>query len=247
MSTSTKSSIDKKQFYYEKKYDMMEAEYLSAAKLINNTSTLENLPAVELINNASTSENLASIARTPVLLDASEGEAVDREEKLHAICRNTVAEEGYGSRILCYIYPKEGNIKKQRKRAPQNQKRSAEKMKDTSSNKFKDVLAGSTVLIHIPKYAINLEIRIQHEFLTTDAELSNVENDNDLMQTLSSKGVVVANQAIAEKSDAYTEDGENTLQPALSNKNENKNDFKFTKDTNDMSKANVNEIKSDLD
>ncbi|KAF2882950.1 hypothetical protein ILUMI_23221, partial [Ignelater luminosus] len=50
----------------------------------NDTSaTSENLPAIELINNnASTSEDPALTARTPVLLVASEGEAVDRRKSV---------------------------------------------------------------------------------------------------------------------------------------------------------------------
>ncbi|KAF2883575.1 hypothetical protein ILUMI_22593 [Ignelater luminosus] len=65
---------------------------------------------------------------------------------VHAICGSTVGEERYT------IYAKkEGNIKEQREHAAQNLKRSAGKMKDTSSKKFKDVLVSSTILIDVPK------------------------------------------------------------------------------------------------
>ncbi|KAF2904823.1 hypothetical protein ILUMI_01350 [Ignelater luminosus] len=111
------------------------AEDLPAAELINNNvSTSEDLPAAQFINNnASTSEDPASTARIPVLLVASEGEAVDREEKafrvvcgmeftgahsydicknpVHAIYGNTAGEEGYGSRILCYLCQKRREYK----------------------------------------------------------------------------------------------------------------------------------------
>ncbi|KAF2894052.1 hypothetical protein ILUMI_12122, partial [Ignelater luminosus] len=92
---------------------------------------------------------------------ASEGEAVDREEKAFCVvcgmestgahlcdicnnpecirCGNTVGEEGNESRIPCYLCQKEGNIKEQREHAAQNLKGPDAKMKDTSSNKFKDV------------------------------------------------------------------------------------------------------------
>ncbi|KAF2894663.1 hypothetical protein ILUMI_11509 [Ignelater luminosus] len=106
------------------------------------------------------------------MLFASEGEAVDRKKTfcvvcgmestgthlcdisknpVHAVCGRTVAEKGHGSRILCYLCQKEGNIKEQREHAPQNKKGFAEKMKDNSSKKFKDLLVGSTVLIDVPK------------------------------------------------------------------------------------------------
>ncbi|KAF2893596.1 hypothetical protein ILUMI_12578 [Ignelater luminosus] len=63
------------------------SEDLTAAELINNNvSTSEDLPAAEFINNnASTSEDPTSTANTPVVLVASEGEAVDREEKAFCV------------------------------------------------------------------------------------------------------------------------------------------------------------------
>ncbi|KAF2889933.1 hypothetical protein ILUMI_16240 [Ignelater luminosus] len=101
----------------------------------DNTSTSEDLPAAALINNnASTSEEPALTGRTPVLLVESKGEAVDKEGKafcvvcrmkftgahlcdicknlVHAICGNTVGEEGYGWKILCYVCQKRRKFKR---------------------------------------------------------------------------------------------------------------------------------------
>ncbi|KAF2893729.1 hypothetical protein ILUMI_12444 [Ignelater luminosus] len=129
---------------------------LLAAELINNNlSTLEDLPAAEFINNnASTSEDSASTAGTPVLLVALEGEAVDRKKK-RFVARN-MWKYGRRRRIwiensMLFMPKKEGNIKEQREHAAQNLKRSAEKMKDTSSKKFKVVLMSSTILIDVSK------------------------------------------------------------------------------------------------
>ncbi|KAF2893760.1 hypothetical protein ILUMI_12415 [Ignelater luminosus] len=125
------------------------SEDLPAAELINNNvSTLEDLPAVELINNnASASEDAASTARTPVLLVAPEGKAVDREEKAFCV---VCGMKSTGTHLVSRKIWVE-NIYARKKGAPHNLKRFAEKMKDTSSKKFKDVLVGSTVLIDVPK------------------------------------------------------------------------------------------------
>ncbi|KAI4463133.1 proteasome inhibitor [Holotrichia oblita] len=70
---------------------------------------------------------------------------------VHAICGNTVGEEGYGSKILCYLCQKEESIKDQRENAAKHLIRSAEKMKEVSLKKFKDVVVDSTVLVDVPK------------------------------------------------------------------------------------------------
>ncbi|CAG5053588.1 unnamed protein product [Parnassius apollo] len=56
-----------------------------------------------------------------------------------------------GQEFYAYYSKKEENIKKQREDVSQNLKRSADKMKETCSKKFKDVFVGSTVLIDVPK------------------------------------------------------------------------------------------------
>ncbi|KAK9719068.1 hypothetical protein QE152_g22863 [Popillia japonica] len=153
-------------------------EDLPADSLENNNdaSTSKDLPASELIDyNASTSNDLSvgNSTSTPVVLPASEGEAAANNNKaccvvcgmestrahscdicknpVHAICGNTVGEEGYGSKILCYLCQKEESIKDQRENAAKRIKdqrenaakhliRSAEKMKEVSLKKFKDVV-----------------------------------------------------------------------------------------------------------
>jgi len=70
---------------------------------------------------------------------------------VHSICGNTVGEEGYGSKILCYLCQKEESIKDQKENAAKHLKRLAEKMKEVSLKKFKDVLVNSTVLVYVDR------------------------------------------------------------------------------------------------
>ncbi|GFY31751.1 hypothetical protein TNCV_4200601 [Trichonephila clavipes] len=58
------------------------------------------------------------------------------KNQMHAICENTVGEEEYGSKILCYLCQKEENVKYQRENTAKHQKRSAEKLKKVSLKKF---------------------------------------------------------------------------------------------------------------
>ncbi|GFY42653.1 integrase catalytic domain-containing protein [Trichonephila inaurata madagascariensis] len=115
----------------------------------------------------------ASTVKTSVVLLASEGKAAVNDSEaccvvcgmestgahscaicknqVHAICGNAVGDEGYGSKILCYLCQKEENVKYQRENAAKHLKRSAEKMKEVSLKKFKDFSVNSTVLVNVPK------------------------------------------------------------------------------------------------
>ncbi|GFY38752.1 hypothetical protein TNIN_448131 [Trichonephila inaurata madagascariensis] len=125
----------------------------------------------ETVNNSTSTP--ASTVKTSVVLLASEWKAAVSDSKaccvlcgmesteahscnicknqMPAICGNTVGEEGYGSKILCYLCQKEENVKYQRNNAVKHLKRSAEKMKEVSLKKFKDLSVDSTVLANVPK------------------------------------------------------------------------------------------------
>ncbi|KAF2888906.1 hypothetical protein ILUMI_17267, partial [Ignelater luminosus] len=94
-------------------------------KLAPSTDKQTILLRKKIRSDGATTLQLQRILHRQLLLVASEGEAVDREEKtfcvvcgmeftgahsydicknpVHAIYGNTVEEEGYGSRILCYL------------------------------------------------------------------------------------------------------------------------------------------------
>ncbi|GFU68908.1 SCAN domain-containing protein 3 [Trichonephila clavipes] len=125
----------------------------------------------ETVNNSTSTP--ASTVQTSVVLLASEGKTAVNDSKaccvvcgmestgahscaicknqVRAICGNAVGEEGYGSKILCYLWRKEENVKYQRENAAKHLKRSAEKMKEVSLKKFKDLSVDSTVLVNVPK------------------------------------------------------------------------------------------------
>lgn len=133
--------------------------------------SLSTTRQLEPVNNYTSTP--ASTGKTSVVLLASKGEAAVSDNKaccvvcgmestgahscnicknpVHAICGNTVGEEKYGSKILCYLCAKEESIKDQRENAAKYLKKLAEKMKEVSSKKFKDVLVDSTVLVDVPK------------------------------------------------------------------------------------------------
>ncbi|GFY53914.1 hypothetical protein TNIN_143841 [Trichonephila inaurata madagascariensis] len=95
-------------------------------------STTEQL---ETVNNSTSTP--ASTVKTSIVLLASEGKDAVSDSKacyavcgmestgvhsvqVHAICGNTVGEEGYGSKILWYLFQKEENVKYQRENVLQN-------------------------------------------------------------------------------------------------------------------------------
>ncbi|KAK9744168.1 hypothetical protein QE152_g8036 [Popillia japonica] len=158
-------------------------EDLPADSLENNNdaSTSKDLPASELIDyNASTSNDLSvsNSTSTPVVLPASEGEAAVNNNKaccavcgmestrahscdisknpVHAICGNTVGEEGYGSNILCYLCLKEESIKDQRENAAKHLIRSAEKMKEDWLPRNALQIATTTFTETVPRTNLSL-------------------------------------------------------------------------------------------
>ncbi|XP_063827754.1 uncharacterized protein LOC135077121 [Ostrinia nubilalis] len=76
----------------------------------------------------------------------------DCKKNVHAICGVVPEEmEGYGSQLLCNLCVNERKIVQERTESHINLKRAADKMLSTSSKKFKDISAGSTVLVEVPK------------------------------------------------------------------------------------------------
>lgn len=157
-------------------HDLPAADLLTKKALNLDLPEIESISLsttrqLEPVNNSTSTP--ASTVKTSVVLLASEGEAAVSDSKaccvvcgmestgahscdiyknpVHAICGNTVGEEGYGSKILCYLCQKEESIKDQRENAAKHLKKSAEKMKEVSLKKFKDVLVNSTVLVDVPK------------------------------------------------------------------------------------------------
>ncbi|GFV84935.1 uncharacterized protein TNCV_3892731 [Trichonephila clavipes] len=102
--------------------------------------SLSTTRQLETVKNSTSTP--ASTVKTSVVLLASEVKAAVNDSKAccvvcgmestgahscaicknqgHAICGNAVGEEGYGSKILCYLCQKEENVKYQREKMLQN-------------------------------------------------------------------------------------------------------------------------------
>jgi hypothetical protein len=72
-------------------------------------------------------------------------------QAIHAICGDTIGDEGYGSKVICFLCSKEKNVIQERNEAYNNQVKCAVKMKSASLIKFGDVKVNDTVLVDIPK------------------------------------------------------------------------------------------------
>lgn len=72
------------------------------------------------------------------------------KQPVHAICGESIGEEGYGAKVLCFLCNKENVIRLERD-VIKNIKRSAQKMTEVAFKKFKDIEIGSGVLIEVPK------------------------------------------------------------------------------------------------
>ncbi|KAF2895829.1 hypothetical protein ILUMI_10351 [Ignelater luminosus] len=85
----------------------------------------------------------------------------------------------------------------------------------------------------IIQYAINLENRIQHEYLRTDTEMSNVEDDNDLLQTreeLENMPIETSNES--ESDSEETENGDDIV--ATTNGNNSESSIEGIEQVNDI-------------